>query len=116
MTRIRARSKFCTVIVTVDAPPNILAEMEPHASEGLARFTEFPGFISGALHKSTDGQRLVQYLQWESEADHLACMHDPRWDDLPSTRRFLELVQSGQANMAVHTYDVVAMLDAPSVG
>lgn len=29
-----------------------------------------PGFISSTLHKSTDGQRIVNYTQWESPEDY----------------------------------------------
>ena len=78
MTVIRQRSDLCTVVVTVDADPDLIPELEAHARDGLARFASFKGFLSGALHKSADGGRLIQYLQWETEADHLACMHDPQ--------------------------------------
>lgn len=32
-----------------------------------------PGFISASTHRSTDGTRVFNYLQWRS-ADHLAAM------------------------------------------
>lgn len=105
----------CTVIVTVDAEASVMPELEVHAREGLLRFAEFPGFLGGATHRSADGTRLVQYLRWRTEAHHLACMHDSRWDDLPSTHRFMELVQSGRASMDVRVYDVVAAREAPEV-
>ena len=102
------RRNVCAVLVTVDANADVMPALEDHARYGLARFPEFDGFISGTLHKSADGTRLVQYLCWRSEADHLACIDDPRWNDLPSTRRFLELVESGEARMDVRVYEVVA--------
>ncbi|RLW69671.1 MAG: hypothetical protein B6D68_01785 [spirochete symbiont of Stewartia floridana] len=108
MTVVREASGICTVIVTVDAPAETISEMEFHARDGLVRFKEYKGFVSGALHKSTDGKRLIQYLQWETEADHLACMNDPRWDDRPSTRRFMEHVESGGAQTDVRVYEVVS--------
>ena len=108
MTVIRPDQPLCTVIVTVDAETETMAVLEPHAREGLARFAKLKGLISGALHLSDDGRRLIQYLQWETEADHLACMNDPGWDELPSTKRFLEMVQSGRAKMHVQTYTVIA--------
>ena len=67
----------CTVIVTVDGK---LADMEfviQHTSNGLNRFSQFDGFISGATHVSDDGNRVVQYLQWDSKEAHEACMNDP---------------------------------------
>jgi heme-degrading monooxygenase HmoA len=33
----------------------------------------FPGFISAAVHRSTDGTRVINYIQWES-AEHLGAM------------------------------------------
>ncbi len=108
MTSIRTPNDFCTVIVTVDAPSHVIEEMEPHARNGLTYFADMKGFVSGALHKSTDGKRLVQYLQWETEANHLACMDDSRWDDLPSTRTFMAHVESGAAKIDVRIYDVAA--------
>ncbi len=108
MTTI-TQAPICTVIVTVDTESDVMPELEDHARAGLAAFAELDGFISGALHRSTDRSRLVQYLQWRDEAAHLACMNDPRWDDLPSTNRFMEIVNSGQAVMNVGVFDVVAM-------
>jgi quinol monooxygenase YgiN len=35
--------------------------------------SSFPGFISASVHRSTDGTRIIIYLQWES-AEHLAAM------------------------------------------
>ena len=102
--------------MTVDADQKVMPELEAHACDGLTRFAELNGFVSGALHKRDDGGRLVQYLQWETEADHLACMNDPRWDKIPSTRRFMELIESGQARIDVRSYAVIAATTAPSTG
>jgi heme-degrading monooxygenase HmoA len=35
--------------------------------------SNFPGFISAAVHRSADGTRVFNYLQWES-AEHLMAM------------------------------------------
>ena len=108
MTKIQEGSPHCTVIVTVDADPGIMADLESHARKGLELFAKRKGFISEALHKSTDGGRLVQYLQWETEKDHLECLNDPKWDAIPSTQRFMELVRSGQAKIDVRVYNVMS--------
>jgi len=109
MTAIREGSDLCTVIVTVDADAEVMPELEAHAKDGLTRFSEFEGFVSGALHKSTDGLCLIQYLQWESEAAHLKCMNHPVWDDMPSAKRFMQIVESGRAKMVVRVFDVIAL-------
>ncbi len=36
-----------------------------------------PGFISANIHASTDGERVVNYAQWESEQAFRAVLADP---------------------------------------
>jgi quinol monooxygenase YgiN len=103
------RRTLCTVIVTVDAPDDAMSELEAHARVGIARFTEYDGFVSGALHRSDDGGRLVQYLQWRDEAAYRACIDDTAWDELESTRRFMQLARDGTTTVDARTYDVVAI-------
>jgi hypothetical protein len=114
MTTIVEGSKLCTVIVTVDAAEDDIPVLQSHASDGLTWFAEYEGFVSGALHRSTDGRRLIQYLQWETEQHHLDCINDSRWDDDPSTRRFMDLIESGQAKIDVRKFDVIASTNKPS--
>ena len=95
MPTIQDTSDLCTVIVTVEAATDVLPEIVSHARDGLALFEEHKGFISGAVHQSADGTRMVQYLQWANKEDHLACMDDPRWDTRQSTRAFLKHVPTG---------------------
>lgn len=97
----------CTVVVTVDAPLSEMPALEAHARLGLDRFASYPGFIGGALHRSEDGLRLVQYLQWESEAEYLACRDDPAWDELSSTRAFMRAVSEGRAVVDARIFTVV---------
>ena len=109
MTTIRKGRPLCTVIVTVDADPDVMDDLVAHARHGIETFGELDGYVSGALHLSGDRGRLVQYLQWETRAHHEACMNDPRWDERDSTRRFMALVESGRATIDVRVYDVVAV-------
>ncbi|MEN8143762.1 MAG: hypothetical protein ABFS14_02320 [Gemmatimonadota bacterium] len=105
---VTPRKNACAVIVTVEAGPDAMPDLEAHARYGLTRFPEFSGFISAALHKSADGSRLVQYVCWRTEAEYLACVNDPQWDEVPSTGRFMQLIESGEARMDVRVYEVVA--------
>jgi heme-degrading monooxygenase HmoA len=51
----------------------------------------FPGFISASVHRSLDGTRVFNYLQWES-ADHLAAMQ--RSSEFQAiARRFAGLIE-----------------------
>src|SRR5215210_2908036 len=51
----------------------------------------FPGFISATVHRSTDGTRVFNYLQWES-AQYLAAMQgSPEFQAI--ARRFAGLIE-----------------------
>ena len=108
MVNIESARELCTVIVTVDAPREIMDDLLSHAESGLQLFESFEGFVAGALHRSDDGERIVQYLQWRTRADHDACVADPRWADWPSSVRFMEHVDAGRARVDVRTYAVRA--------
>lgn len=108
MLTIDETKSLCTVIVTVDADPVHMSDLLEHAELGLGRFAGFNGFVSGALHSSADRGRLIQYLQWETEALYRSCIDDPTWADLPSTVRFMALVESGLARVDVRVYSVRA--------
>jgi quinol monooxygenase YgiN len=50
-----------------------------------------PGFISATVHRSTDGTRVFNYLQWESP-EHLAAMQrSPEFQAI--ARRFAGLIE-----------------------
>ena len=97
----------CTVIVTVDAPPELVETVIAHARLGLERFGDFPGFLGGVLFESGDG-RLVQYVSWTTEDEYRACVDNPSWDDLPSTRAFMGAVESGAVIMDARVFKLVA--------
>lgn len=51
----------------------------------------FPGFVSAAVHRSTNGTRVINYLQWES-SEHLAAMQrSPEFQAI--ARRFAGLIE-----------------------
>lgn len=106
MVRIAKNRELCTVIVTVDAPADIMPRLETHARAGIHRFAEYPGYLGGAMHVSADGTRLVQYLQWTSEAHYRTCVEDPRWDELPSTAEFMGAIREGRARVDARTFHV----------
>ncbi len=65
-------------------------------------FTHHPGFVSAALHRSTDGTRVVNYAHWRSAAD---------WQDLVAEhgRDFGRFRRLGQSDP--HLYDVVHLVE-----
>lgn len=103
-----AERPVCTVVVTVDTTQDVMGDLVEHARSGVDHFSDCDGFIGGALHVSDDGTRLVQYLQWESEAAYVACRDHRMWDEIASTAQFAEHVAAGRAQIDARSYRVVA--------
>lgn len=109
MVEILRHVDVYTVIVTVDVDGPVPEDVERHARLGIdEHFARFDGFIAGALHVSGDGERLVQYLQWESEGAFVRCRDDPWWDELGSTKKFMEYVNAGGAVVDARGFTVIA--------
>jgi quinol monooxygenase YgiN len=67
-----------------------------------------PGFISAAVHRSTDGTRVINHLQWES-VEHLAAMQ--RSPEFPAIAvRFAGLIEfePHQCEIAPHVWLIAA--------
>jgi hypothetical protein len=100
-----------TVVVTVDLAPDadatVMDDLVAHAENGLSRFAQWEGFVGGKLHRSRDGTRLIQYLQWRDEAAYRLCMDDPIWDAVPTTAGFFHHLKTGAARIDERFFDVV---------
>lgn len=97
----------CIVIVTVDAPLDVMDDLVAHARAGIRRFGDCQGFVDGTLHRSEDGRRLVQYLRWASVAAYETCRDDPRWDGLPTTDRFMALAATDAVTLDARVFEVL---------
>ena len=68
-------------------------ETKPEQQQGLieqwVRFTEAvrnePGYVGTALHKSTDGTRVINYAHWRSQAD-FDFLPEEAWSGLHTVR------------------------------
>ena len=100
----------CTVIVTLRCEPSDQTELVSLARDVLPAFARQPGFVSSALHKSTDGARVVNYLRWQSEADHLACMQSA--DVAEAGVGFMAFVEGRKVSIDIGVYDVVETTEA----
>ncbi|NYI05491.1 antibiotic biosynthesis monooxygenase family protein [Allostreptomyces psammosilenae] len=71
---IRAGREVVTVINVFTVAPERQAELvELLAANGEEVMRHRPGFVSASIHAGVDGERVVNYAQWESE-DHLRAM------------------------------------------
>ncbi len=96
---ITREGNLVTLINVFETKP----EQQQELIDAWIRFTEEiqdePGFIGAALHKSTDGTRVINYAHWRSEADF----------DNFLKRHGADFAQLGQHASRVdpHTYEVV---------
>jgi heme-degrading monooxygenase HmoA len=65
----------------------------------------FPGFISASVHRSSDGTRVINYLQWESAEDLAAMQRSSEFQAI--ARRFTGLIE-----FAPHQCEVVHIHEA----
>ena len=64
--RISAGSPCVTQITVVEAEPENQAEALSLMTERAHFMARQPGFISISVHRSLDGRRILNYIQWES--------------------------------------------------
>jgi heme-degrading monooxygenase HmoA len=83
MPMIVADADYATFVNVFEVQPadqDTVVQIVIEINEEVARGA--PGFISASTHRSVDGTRVFNYLQWESE-EHLAAVQR---SDLPRAR------------------------------
>jgi heme-degrading monooxygenase HmoA len=74
MPEIASGADYSTFINTFRCKPSDQDEIVRINVEIVQQVASaFPGFISASVHRSTDGTRVINYLQWET-AEHLHAM------------------------------------------
>lgn len=95
---------FLTLINVFETTP----DQQSALIDQWVRFTEVartePGYIGTALHKSSDGTRVVNYAHWRSQGDFN--------DFLERHRADFRLFLQNASRFDPHTYEVV-YLDEP---
>jgi heme-degrading monooxygenase HmoA len=66
MPQIRSEQQPVTQITVVEAEPGKQAEALELMTQRANFMARQPGFVSISLHRSLDGKRIVNYVQWES--------------------------------------------------
>lgn len=77
MPTIAKDNSVITVIIIFAVEP----EQQQELIEAIAEFLETavkqqPGFVSSSIHKSLDGVRVMNYAQWQSQADYKAFINN----------------------------------------
>jgi heme-degrading monooxygenase HmoA len=87
MPQIQIGKQPITQIIIIESEPEKQAEALSIMTERARFMAHQPGFISISLHRSLDGRRIVNYVQWESP-DLLRAAHQS-----PEFRKALESVR-----------------------
>lgn len=78
MSVITPHSKVCTLINVFTVEPEKQQQLLDELVEATERvMRSVPGFVSANFHKSIDGERVINYAQWESEEALQAMLRNP---------------------------------------
>src|SRR5215471_12951227 len=67
---VSREDNLVTLINVFETKPEQQQALLDQLSRLAEEVKQEPGFIGAALHRSTDGTRVVNYAQWRSEADY----------------------------------------------
>ncbi|HKU95501.1 MAG TPA: antibiotic biosynthesis monooxygenase family protein [Vineibacter sp.] len=106
MSHIRTDNQPITQITIVESEPGKQAEALSVMTERARFMAQQPGCVSINIHRSLDGRRIVNYVQWESQAQLEAAHKSPNfrkaWD------RFDHLTQ----DIDPHLYEVAHVMES----
>jgi heme-degrading monooxygenase HmoA len=66
MPQIRTKNQPVTQITIIEPEPGKQAETLAVMHERARFMATQPGFVSISLHRSLDGRRIINYIQWQS--------------------------------------------------
>ena len=66
MPHIRIDNQPVTQITVIESEPGKQAEALSVMTERARFMARQPGFISISLHRSLDGRRIINYIQWQN--------------------------------------------------
>jgi len=94
MPEIRPGNDIVTQITTVKVPPDNQVEVLELMAERARFMATQPGFVSVSLHRSEDGNHIVNYVQWTNRKKLEAAHHSPEFRK--KWPRFGELIKEAE--------------------
>ncbi len=79
MPELRPRGDYVTQITTAEAEDGRQDELLRLMTERARFMATQPGFLSISLHRSLDGRRVVNDVQWASREQLIAAHHTPEF-------------------------------------
>jgi heme-degrading monooxygenase HmoA len=110
MPQIQTSSQPVTQITIVEAEPGKQAEALSLMTDRARFMAQQPGFVSISLHRSLDGKRIVNYIQWRSR-EQLQSAHKS-----PGFRKEWERFDRLTDDIDPHLYEVVQVMDGNARG
>ncbi|WP_407167145.1 antibiotic biosynthesis monooxygenase family protein [Bradyrhizobium sp. ORS 111] len=104
MPRTETKQRPVTQITIIEAEPQKQAEALSLMTERARFMQRQPGFISISLHRSLDGRRIVNYVQWETR-DQLRAAHQS-----PEFRKAWSQFESVTDGIDPHLYEITEVL------
>lgn len=77
-TTISTDQELMTLVNVFTVDPDHQQDLVDLLAAAGSVMAELPGFISANVHRSNDGKRVVNYVQWRSTADYQAMSSNPR--------------------------------------
>jgi heme-degrading monooxygenase HmoA len=105
MPQIRTDNQPVTQITIIEAEPDSQAEALSVMTERARFMASQPGFVSISLHRSLDGRRIVNYIQWSSREQLHAAHKSPQF------RKEWERFGQQADEIDPHLYEVCAVMD-----
>src|SRR4051794_18644129 len=109
MPQIKTDKQPVTQITMIDAEPGKQAEALSIMTERARFMAHQPGCISISLHRSLDGRRIVNYVQWEAPDLLRAAHQSPEFHK--AWNRFGKLTDG----IDPHLYEVAEIIDEASL-
>src|SRR5437868_13244785 len=106
MPRIQTGNQPVTQITVIEAEPEQQHEALSLMAERARFMARQPGFVSISLHRSLDGKRIVNYVQWQSR-ELLEAAHKS-----PEFRRAWGRFDTLTADIDPHLFEVAHVVDA----
>jgi len=110
VVEIVARAGTATTLInTITVDPAVQDELVREMVDSVTNIaSKAPGFVSSSLHRSVDGSRVVNYVQWADEAAWKGAYK--HFEDNPDFHHHMAEVHR-LASPDPHLYEVVAVIE-----
>ena len=98
-------SKTFVVITKTTFSSELRDQVIQFSLKSLPIFKKQAGLINIRMHEALDGTHMSSYMEWESEAHHLACMQSQDFSEINS--QWASFIESGNLSFAFNTYNIL---------